>query len=395
MNGGAYDVVVVGAGPAGCVAARYAALGGASVLVVDRKRDVGVPVQCGGFLPHPPKLREVLPRVEGFDELFAYPRDCVLNTSGRQRFYAPSGEWKEVEVPADTVDRRRFDKYLAQQAVRAGAELALATTVTAVRGGEVRTVGTDGRRAYAAKVVVGADGPASVVARHAGLNPGWGAMSLSAAVEYELCGVEHDQEVAELYFGRNWSPGGYAWVIPLGWDRANVGVGVRRPFFTEGFGPREYLHRFINEHPIASPKFRRSQATARIVGLVPCGGALPRTAGEGVLLCGDAGGFVMATSGGGIPFAMASGKIAGETAAEYLRGKCHLGDYEHRWREQFGRELRVSVAVRRIVDSLMRSDALMNAVIKVLSAEQMEGLQKGTLSEATKRVLTGIYRPPR
>jgi len=395
MSGGAYDVVVVGAGPAGCVAARYAALGGARVLVMDRKRDVGVPVQCGGFLPHPSKLREVMPRVEGFDELFAYPRDCVLNTSGRQRFYAPSGEWKEVAVPADTVDRRRFDKFLAQQAVRAGAELAMATTVTGVRDGQVRTVGAEGRRTYHAKVVVGADGPASVVARHAGLNPGWDGMSLSAAVEYELCGVEHDQDVAELYFGRDWGPGGYAWVIPLGQDRANVGVGVRRPFFAGGLGPREYLHRFIREHPVASAKLRRGQATARIVGLVPCGGTLPRTVAEGVLLCGDAGGFVMATSGGGIPFAMASGRLAGDTAAGFLRGECQLGDYEHRWREQIGRELRVSVAVRRMVDSLMRSDALMNAVFRVLSAEQIEGLQKGTLSEATKRVLTGIYRPSR
>jgi digeranylgeranylglycerophospholipid reductase len=100
----------------------------------------------------------------------------------------------------------------------------------------------------------------------------------------------------------------------------------------------------------------------------------------------------MATSGGGIPFAMVSGKIAGETAADFIRGDCQLGDYEHRWREQIGKELNVSLSVRRLVDSLMRSDKLMNAVMRLLTGEQLEDLQKGTMSEATKKILTGIYR---
>jgi len=393
MNKNSYDVVVVGAGPAGCLAARYASLGGASVLVLERKRDIGVPVQCGGFLPHHDKLREVLPRVEGFDEIFTYPGDCVLNTSSRQCYYAPSGESKEVRVPADTIDRRRFDKFLAHEAVLAGAELSVATTVTGVRDGVVRTRGVGGRREFAAKVVIGADGPTSVVARDCGLNPGWSDMDLSTTVEYEMCGVEHDTDVAELYFGRKWAPGGYAWIIPLGEGRANVGVGARRPFFLDDTGPGGLLERFIHEHPIASTGLQRGQVTTRIVGLVPSGGTLPSTTAGGAMLCGDAGGFIMATSGGGIPFAMASGKIAGETAAEFVRGECQLDDYERRWREQIGEELRVSMAVRRLVDSLMRSDRLMNAVMRLLTAEQMEGLQKGTMSEATKKILTGIYRP--
>ena len=89
---------------------------------------------------------------------------------------------------------------------------------------------------------------------------------------------------------------------------------------------------------------------------------------------------------------MVSGKIAGETAADFVNDECQLGDYEYRWREQIGKELQVSVSVRKMVDTMMRSDVLMNAIMRLLTAEQMVGLQKGTISETTKKIITGIYR---
>lgn len=93
-----YDIIVIGAGPAGSTAATYAAQRGMSVLLVDKKKDIGVPLQCGGFLPHIETLQELVPNAEMPFTLQEYPASCVHASTSFQRFIAPNGTSKGFEV---------------------------------------------------------------------------------------------------------------------------------------------------------------------------------------------------------------------------------------------------------------------------------------------------------
>jgi flavin-dependent dehydrogenase len=148
-----YDIIVIGAGPAGSTAATYAAQWGKAVLLVDKKKDLGVPLQCGGFLPHIETLQELIPDAEIPFTLEEYPSSCVHATTSYQRFIAPNGLSKGFEVQGDALDRRRFDKHLATVAAKAGAHLLIATTVLEVSGTKVIMDGHSADLKYQGKVI--------------------------------------------------------------------------------------------------------------------------------------------------------------------------------------------------------------------------------------------------
>ncbi|MCL7415858.1 MAG: geranylgeranyl reductase family protein [ANME-2 cluster archaeon] len=385
-----YDIIVIGAGPAGSTAAMYAANAGANVLLIDKKKDIGSPIQCGGFLPHYEELEELLPSAQLPSTLEHIPSSCIHTSTRIHRFIAPNLEPKEFEVPADVLDRSRFDKYLAREAIKAGAELMVATRVDSIDGDMVSVRGVHGEFTIKGKVIIGADGPTSLAARTSGLIDRSDDMGRAVALEYELAGVDIDPEAVEMFFGRDYAPGGYAWIISQGGDTANIGVGIRQPLCEKGVSAQDYLHRFMYEHARAAPMFKGASITAVISGIVPVGGAPPQTVKGNVIICGDAAGHLIATNGGGIPTAMVGGKIAGETAAEAVSGKCQLAEYDARWRKQMGLEIKTSVYVKRLMDGLMRSDPMMSTAMKMLTPEQMKALQRGRLPEPVKKILQSL-----
>jgi geranylgeranyl reductase family protein len=385
-----YDVVVVGAGPAGTTAAMYAAQGGASVLLVDRKKDIGVPLQCGGFMPHSDTLQELVPDAHLPHTLFDYPKSCVHATSNYQRFIAPDGYSKGFEVKADSIDRRRFDRHLASRAAEEGAELMIGTNVTDVNGNTIEVDGIFGPSTIKGKVLIGADGPNSIVARAHGMKREHDPMGIGTAFEYELANTAADGDAVEMYFGKDYVPGGYAWIISQGGNTANIGVGVREVLFEKNMCARDYLEKFMYKHPIASDKLQDARILSVVSGVVPVGGAPEKTVSNNVMLAGDAAGQLIATNGGGIPTAMIGGKLAGETAVEYLAGKCELSIYERRWREQMGLEIKTAVYIRKMMDNLMRSDRLMSKAIRTISPQHMKAIQCGKLPDPVKKTLTKL-----
>ena len=128
-----YDIVVVGAGPAGSTAALYAAKKGASVLLLDKKREIGSPIQCAGFLPDASEVKALLPESDLPGALKSYPDSCVLQPIKTQRIIPPNCNAKEFAVKGAVLDRRRYDQFLAGQAAEAGAELMVKTRVTKYR----------------------------------------------------------------------------------------------------------------------------------------------------------------------------------------------------------------------------------------------------------------------
>ncbi len=316
MRSARYDVVVVGAGPAGSTAALEAAAAGASTLILERGERIGEPVRCGEFLPSLEEMRRICDDPPELDNLFDLP-DFVMGTFIEgARAHAPSGKVYELDFQGHSIWRNRLDQYLAKEALKEGAELWKGTSFLDFRAQGLLTT----RGVIRAKVVVGADGPQSTVAKacgfpqHSVLFP---AISLPVEGSFD--------PVFEAFFGEL-APGGYAWIIPRKED-ANVGLGVRSDLRREPLTTA--LKRFLTARGMKS----RHSPTG---GFVPLSGPLPETVKGTVLLAGDAAGQVLSTSGGGIFTAMICGQLAGRAAARHVLGKAPLEEYERQWKRCLG-----------------------------------------------------------
>jgi digeranylgeranylglycerophospholipid reductase len=301
-----YDVIVVGAGPAGSLTAKTAAERGLDVLLLERELEVGVPDKCGEFLPSLQEMRRLAPDVRDLEGLFDPPDYCIVNRTKHVKFVFPN----EVEITVPfrglVVERKLYDKHLTNEAARAGAEVATLTSVVdLLDGGEgVRAKNTDGVIDLPAKTVVAADGAYSLVARRAGLPVSRDPLDYGVGYQYEMVNVVHDPDYVDMYLGEDIAPGSYAWIIPKGEDVANVGTGARAPYMKAGMSIRDYQRNFVEKHPLASAKLTRAVPTAIKAGCIPVGGPMSRTSTEKVLAVGDAGGHTIPTVGGGVPPAL-------------------------------------------------------------------------------------------
>lgn len=369
------DIVIIGAGPAGSTAAEVASAAGAEVVLIDRKAEIGSPVQCGGFLPEAHELKELMPNAKLPETLVEPSERCVLHRTKLQRIFSPSGVSKEFDVDGRVVDRRAFDRYLATRAARAGAKILPFTR--AIFSQSILNLSGRFRGSLTPKVIIGADGPHSTTARWIGSQQ----RELGICIEYEMADAKIDPDAAEMYFGLKYAPGGYAWIIPMGSDTANVGVGIRSSYLSGEKLP-QVLDFFIRNHPIAGPKLKSGEVLAVMRGSVPAGGMPDLIQKGNVLLAGDAAGHVMATSGGGIPLAMVAGRIAGEVAAGSVRGNATLDCYSVSVDDEFGQTLGQSVQIRRMVDIVMRSDRLIDSLIGALDPDQIKSIMRGQIPPA-------------
>ena len=373
-----FDVVVVGAGPAGSSTAKSAADNGMKVLLIDRKMEVGVPNKCGEFLPSLQEMRRLAPKASGLEDIFDPPDRYIVNRTERVRFVFPNGTEITVPFKGVVVERKLYDKHLANEAARAGAEVSPMTRCLTLLGNGkgLRIRNVDSEIDVHAKVVVGADGADSRIARGAGLAVSRDPLDHSVGYQYEMVNVEHDPRDVEMYFGRDYAPGTYAWIIPKGDDVANVGTGVRTPFMTKGMSVRDYQRDFLEKHPIASEKLKHATPTAIKAGNIPVGGPLQETCRGNVIVVGDAAGQTIPTVGGGIPTALICGKIAGEAIAKHINYGEPLKAYEREWRSILGETLDNSLRLRRMGDVLFGSEKTMDFITRRgwLNEEMVENL---------------------
>jgi digeranylgeranylglycerophospholipid reductase len=304
------DVLVVGAGPAGSVAAvaakrRAPAL---DVLLLERDRAVGAPVRCAEGVGDA-GLRE-----------FASPdgADWVARKITRVVFLAPDDT--EVRVAERDVgwilDRTRFDAFLAAEAGGAGVDVCVGAEATRMKRDpdgrwavHVRRRGTED--VYRARMVIGTDGVETMVGRWAGLDTRVPARDMESCAQYVLQGIDFDPDAIYLQFGDQIAPGGYAWIFPRGVGVANVGLGIVA-LRADGRNARAYLDAWI------AKRFPGGARTGYTVGGVIVHTTVKRTYSDGVLLAGDAAHMVNPLSGGGIVNAMKAGRLAGETAARAI-----------------------------------------------------------------------------
>jgi digeranylgeranylglycerophospholipid reductase len=347
------DVVIVGAGPAGSTTARYAAEGGADVLVLEKRPQVGVPVRCGEFMPSLEEMNSMFPKAGDMTELFDVPSDLRSLDCDAIRIYSPKFTRYEIPFSGYTTDRDRLDQFFASQAEKAGAKVLTGQKVIRVQQGLVETEDLSVK----AKVIVGADGPLTMVGKSFGMDR---SRDLCPAVTVQVPG-DFDP-VPEMYFGTI-APGGYAWIIPKK-GSANVGLGVSRKFSNASV--MEYFDKFVKVKGIVAGKPDGK--------FVPMSGPIKRTVAGQALLVGDAAGQVMAVNGGGIPIARITGRVAGKAAAENVLKGVPLSKYEEEWRRQVYKPLRTAARTKVLAELCFGSAWRTEAAMKFLGPRRMNNL---------------------
>ena len=362
------EAAVVGAGPAGILAAKRVAERGFSVQVFEEHPSIGEPSHCAGLIS-----------VEGLRRLGVEPHGSFIQgTVYGGRVYAPSGEHVEIrdrKPRAYIVDRAAFDRRLHGEAADAGAEFTLSERVEALefngsraalrlRGGIVKPT-----------VIIDAEGPGARLLNQAGHDTGQRGLINGFNVEVE--GVEVDPGIVELWFGEGLAEGFFTWVIPTGDDTARCGLASRG----DGLGS---LKGFLKN------RFDVELSAKVRAGRVCTGGPVQRTVYGNVLLVGDAAGQVKPTTGGGVVLGGLCAGIAGDVTSEHLGGGEKLSRYDKLWRSEYGSELRPMLALRGLMNGL--SDERLNRLLHVFKEEGLQAKAQSLLEGGDVDMQAGVIR---
>ncbi len=353
------DAIVVGGGPVGSFVALNLAKLGAKVTVFEEHEAVGVPSHCAGHLS-----------IRSLRNLGLYPLSgrIVENTFSQAIFYSSTGFKFSVHLAKPVtcaVNRAAFDKRIADKAEVAGARYCLNSRVQSLlfEDGVVKGVNVkqnDEEERVPAKIVVDAEGISSRLLRQTGLS-GLNGKRLVYGVEAEVENVKDvDLNAVEVFLGKNYAPGFYAWLMPKLDGTAKVGLATNRG------NPKEFLQRLMLKHPVASRQLSKAKITRMTFHSMTLGGLISKAYASGFLAVGDAASQVKPTTGGGVVFGLTCARIAAEVADEAVRrddvSANFLQLYQKRCTDTLGFDFGVMLRVRRFLDSL--SDEKVDEVLR-------------------------------
>ncbi len=342
-----YDVVVVGAGPGGSIAAKTCAENGLNVLLVEKRQEIGVPVRCAEGISKSALERFVEPKK------FFISREVV-----GAKIYAPDGteitlsEERAGNEVGYVLERKVFDRYLAMLASKAGAEVLVKTTAYAFERKDgivkvkLRRMGEEWE--VESRIVIGADGVESRVAKAFGIDTTLKLDGIESCVQYLMTNIDFDPDYCYFWLGKSIAPGGYIWLFPKRVG-ANVGIGVMPSIAKKT--PKEYLDDFVKE------RFPEGRIVELVAGAVPVCGEIETAVSDNVMLVGDAARHADPITGGGIANAMKAGYHAGKVAVEAVKkgdfSAKFLKRYDKLWKEDFGKDL---ARKRKLQQKLIKMD---------------------------------------
>ena len=321
------DVLVVGAGPAGSSAARAAAEAGAKTIFIDKKKEIGVPVQCAEaigeylipFLPFKIPEEQLIWKIDG---LSFWAEGVTIERS--------RGIWSGYAL-----NREKFDEWLANNAIEAGAKLHLESELIDLEFSEnyhvtkaiVKT--GEGMRKIKPKVVIAADGVHSKVLNKLGFTNLKD--KCGEVMSFELNNLNlYKPTYEQLYIG-DFAPGAYAYIFPLSESRANVGVASL--FQTKNL---ENCYEEFLEIPEVRKQLRNGDKVVEKSGWAPYRYFSDKWVYGNILLVGDVANQNFKPFVEGILPAMICGGIAGKTAYKFINGRDSLNNYSKCVRDKLG-----------------------------------------------------------
>jgi digeranylgeranylglycerophospholipid reductase len=352
------DIVVVGGGPAGCMAAYTGASQGVRVVLFEKDREIGIPVRCAEAVG-----------MDGLEQVLEQPLPsaCIATTIRRFKFVAPDGSvvYPNINMTGFVLNRKIFDLEIARRAADAGATIVPNAYVhgllfkdNKIRGVQVFREGVSTN--IEADIVIAADGVESRVGRWAGLESTLRLKDIETCCQYMVCNIEVETDTCAFYFSQADFPGGYAWVFPKGDQTANIGMGIAGNKSSKKSVSRR-LDDFIKKY------YPDARIIEKTVGGVPCAPRMKKICTDGILLTGDAAWQSNPISGGGIISGMKAGCQAGLTAAQAILKKdtsyAALKIYEKRWEQTGGRAhrryYRLKDGIRKLTDEQLNKTAQM------------------------------------
>ena len=356
------DVLIVGGGPAGLIAARTLARCGHEVVVLEEHAAIGSPVHCTGILG-----------LDAFEEL-ELARTPICGIASSARFRAATGQSVLVEsnrIRAAVVDRAAFDETLAQQALAAGATIETGARVRHLDMGERSVLAHLGSadRPVAARACVLACGANYRFNRQLGLGvPRVFIQSAQIEASFPI------QDRIEVYLGRTVAPGGFAWVVPFMREESSYAkIGLMCETRAASWF-REFVERVGDES--GTDRSSWPEPRLKILPLAP----VRRTYGARLLAVGDAAGLIKPTTGGGIYYGLLSGYWAAEVLDTALRRDSldarSLRKYQARWRERLGPEMRAGLAFRTLASRL--DDRAIGALVELAAVDGLVPLVERT-----------------
>ncbi len=343
------EAVVIGGGPVGSFTALSLSKLGVPTTVFEEHAEIGLPSHCAGHLS-----------IRSLSNLGLYPlpNRIIENEFSAANFHSTAGTTFSVRLKHPitcALNRELFDKHLAEKAQAAGAEYRLRSRVSSlvsengfIKGVNVERHGTT--ESMFAKVVVDAEGISSNLLRGAGL-PILNAKKLVYAVEAEVDNIKNaDPDAVEVFIGKTYAPGFYAWIIPRKDGTAKVGLAARSG------NPKELLQKLRSDHPVASRMLSRSNTTKIAFHSITLGGPIPKAFADGFLAIGDAASQVKPTTGGGVIFGLTCAQLAAEIISEAIKRENvsaqFLQQYQARCNDKTEFDFRVMLRARRFLDTL-------------------------------------------
>ena len=359
-----YDVLVIGGGPAGALAAKTAAEKGLSACLVEKRQAIGAPVRCAEGIGKEALLEFIEPD----------PRWISAEMTGAG-IVAPDGFFMKLESAMAgskvgyVLDRKFFDRELVWKAAEAGADVAVKSRAAApllengvVKGAKIEYCGTV--TDVKADVVIAADGVESKFSKWCGIDTTVPVREIMSSVQYVMTDIDIDEHATIFYLGNDVAPEGYLWIFPKGKRTANVGIGISGRKSGAGHRAKDYLDKFVKK------TFPEGKTIEYIPGGVSVCRPLECTVADGLIITGDAARVVDPLTGGGIYNAMYTGRLAAEVAADCIgRGdtsKKALMVYDKTWRaSKMGKAIERNYHIKEYL--IRQPDAKLNEIIHSVS----------------------------
>ncbi len=310
-----YDIIIIGAGPAGCSTALNSAKFGLKTLLIEEHKVIGEPVHCGEC------LSEFAVQRLGIK----LPKEVISKEVKGVKVIFPDGKSAYIKEKGFVLEKHKFEQWLAKESAKLGAEIKLGLKVLDAVKKEFWTIKCSDNSEFKTKILIDATGSSAFLSEKLNLNKRY---TTIIGMQYELKDIP-EEGYLDFYLWPKMAPEGYLWMIPKSNGRANVGLTT-----TERNKAKTFLDEFMKQK-----NWENKVKVKTFGGLIPISGAVEKTFDDGLILVGDAAGFASPLFEGGTSLSLTSGKFAAQIAKKAVEQKNYskevLAEYETLWRKEF------------------------------------------------------------